>query len=266
MVAEKAITLKRETVLPIILVINLDRDKIRMDTVASNLKSLGLTYQRVPAIMGKDLPNPDSFVDLVRYPRNNHADKPRAGEIGCYLSHITAMRQLLDSDRSYALILEDDVELLPEAKGCLEALVERDDWDIVKLFCFHRGSPIRLAEIVPGRHLCVHLSRTTSTAAYLINRKAAERLTHSLLPMYEQIDHAFDRPWETGLHIRGIRPLVARLAETSLASSIEANSGSKISHNNTIKKRSWKLLAPRTYKELRRFIWGVWEIIRVKLF
>lgn len=255
---------KRQEVPPLILVINLDRDTQRMATVSRNLAALGLEFERLPAVMGKDLANPGSYVDAVGYAQLNRAEKPRAGEIGCYLSHIAAMRRLLATDSPCALILEDDVELLPEAKACLGALADRDDWDMVKIFCFHRGTPFRLAEVAHGRSLCVHLTRTTSTAAYLVNRKAAETLVSTLLPIREQIDHAHDRPWETGLRIRGLRPLVARLAETSQSSSIGATSGSATAKAAQPAKRSGWLFWRRAAKEIRRVIWALGEIARSK--
>ena len=254
--------LKCQFVLPLILVVNLDRDTARMETVARSLSGLGLAFERVPAVLGKELADPGSYVDTKGYPCHNHADSPRPGEIGCYLSHIKAMRRLLETDSPCALILEDDVELMPGAKECLEALAVRDDWDMVKLFCFHGGTPVRVAEVAPGRHLCVHLTRTTSTAAYMVNRRAAERLVATLLPMREQIDHAHDRPWETGLRIRGLRPMVARLAETALITTIEAAPAASATAKVGGKKRSFRLLARRTLKEVRRFLWGAGEALR----
>ncbi len=251
--------------LPAIYVINLDRDTARMATIARNLAKLGLDYERIPAVLGKELPDLDSHFDAAQYPLHNHADRPRPGEVGCYLSHIKAMRRLLETDKTCALILEDDVELLPEARECLEALAGRDDWDMVKLFCFHRGTPVRVAEVARGRHLCVHLTRTTSTAAYMVNRRAAERLVAGLLPMREQIDHAHDRPWETGLRIRGLRPLVARLDETALVTTIEGNAGPAAPASGGPAKRSGRLLIRRTCKEVRRLLWGVGEVLRVRM-
>lgn len=250
--------------LPAIYVINLDRDTVRMATIARNLAGLGLDYERIPAVLGRELPDPGSYVDTKGYPRHNHADQPRPGEVGCYLSHIKAMRRLLETDSPCALILEDDVELLPETRGCLEALARRDDWDMVKLFCFHRGTPFRLSEVAHGRHLCVHLTRTTSAAAYMVNRRAAERLVAGLLPMREQIDHAHDRPWETGLRIRGLRPMAARLSETALITTIENGPAQSSTAKGRGKKRSFRLLARRALKEVRRFLWGLGEILRAR--
>lgn len=246
---------------PTLHVINLDRDRKRMETVGRNLRELGLEFRRFPAVMGKEVPDAGRFVDAARYPELNHVDWPRWGELGCYLSHIEAMRGFLASGERTAVIMEDDVEFLPDAPECLAALAARDDWDMVKLFCYHGGTPYRLGEVARGRRLCVHLTRTTSTAAYMVNRRAAERLVSTLLPMREPIDHAHDRPWETGLRIRGLRPLVARLAETALTSSI-ASVSEPTPGANLPAKRSGRLLFARLAKESRRLAWALGEIVR----
>ena len=41
---------------PLIYVINLDRDAERMASIRDNLDRLGLRFERLPAVMGKDVP------------------------------------------------------------------------------------------------------------------------------------------------------------------------------------------------------------------
>jgi glycosyl transferase, family 25 len=244
---------------PLIYVINLDRDAERMASIRANLEALGLPFERLPAVMGKDVPEWEKLVDLSAYAWRNRLDSPRAGEVGCYLSHLKAMETFLRTDAPWCVILEDDVEVLPACGEVLRTLGEKDDWDLVKLFNFHAGLPVKKRALGAGHHLVAHLTRTTSSAAYVVNRRAAETLLKSMRPITEQVDHALDRPWETGLRTRGIRPMPVVLAPV-------AHTTSTIGYQDKKKVRplgkSLKLLLSRAKKEICRFGYGLFDAVR----
>jgi len=245
---------------PLIYVINLDRDTERMVSIHANLVRLGLSYERLPAVMGKDVPDWEKLVDLSAYAWRNRLDMPRAGEVGCTLSHLKAMETFLQTNAPWCVILEDDVEVLPACADVLRSLAEKDDWDLVKLFNFHSGMPVKKRALAGGHHLVSHLTRTTSSAAYVVNRRAAETLLKSMRPITEQVDHALDRPWETGLRTRGIRPMPVVLAPV-------AHTTSTIGYQDKAKTRrplgkSLKLFLSRTKKEISRFGYGLWDAVR----
>lgn len=52
---------------PLIYVINLDRDTERMDSIRANLDRMGLKFERLSAVMGKDVPEWEKLVDLSAY-------------------------------------------------------------------------------------------------------------------------------------------------------------------------------------------------------
>jgi glycosyl transferase family 25 len=239
-----------------IYVINMEKDVERLASISANLASLGLVFERVPAVLGADHMDDPRKVDLQRYLKRNRRNKPRNGELGCYLSHLRAYEQLLKSDQPWCVILEDDAEGLPELSGVLDELGRRDDWDLAKLFCFHGGTPVTVGRLAGGQRLCVHLSRTTSTAGYAINRRAAETLLRKLLPMSTQIDHAMDRPWETGLRIRGVRPLPVRLAPLSAVTTLGKKDKKPARTSNP------GLLLWRGSTEVSRFVHGIVESAR----
>jgi glycosyl transferase, family 25 len=83
---------------PLIHVINLARDVERMASIRANLEARGLVFERLPAVMGKDVPEREKLVDLPAYAWRNRLDAPRAGEVGCYLSHFKAMEAFLRTD------------------------------------------------------------------------------------------------------------------------------------------------------------------------
>jgi len=244
---------------PLIYVINLDRDTERMASIHANLVRIGLSYERLPAVMGKDFPDWEKLVDLSAYAWRNRLDMPRAGEVGCTLSHLKAMETFLKTDALWCVILEDDVEVLPACADVLRSLAEKDDWDLVKLFNFHSGMPVKKRALAGGHHLVSHLTRTTSSAAYVVNRHAAETLLKSMRPITEQVDHALDRPWETGLRTRGIRPMPVVLAPV-------AHTTSTIGYQDKGKARrplgkSLKLFLSRAKKEISRFGYGLFDAV-----
>jgi glycosyl transferase, family 25 len=244
---------------PLIYVINLDRDVERMASIRANLEALGLPFERLSAVMGKDVPDWEKLVDMSAYAWRNRLDTPRAGEVGCYLSHLKAMETFLRTDAPWCVILEDDVEVLPACGEVLRALSEKDDWDLVKLFNFHSGLPVKKRELAEGHRLVAHLTRTTSSAAYVVNRRGAETLLKSMRPITEQVDHALDRPWETGLRTRGIRPMPVVLAPV-------AHTTSTIGYQDKKKGRplgkAVKLFLSRAKKEISRFSYGLLDICR----
>jgi GR25 family glycosyltransferase involved in LPS biosynthesis len=79
----------------IIAVINLDKDKLRMEDSVRQLEVLKLPFLRIQAVEGKSL-SPDSY--LVS----------NANVAACWLSHIKCYETLLASNYDRMLILEDD--------------------------------------------------------------------------------------------------------------------------------------------------------------
>lgn len=242
--------------MPPLYVINLDRDKERMATLDAHLRARGVDYIRVSAALGKEVPDWEKLVDPKLYAIRNRRPSPRAGEVGCTLSHLKVLELFLQTKEAWCVVLEDDVELRPDYSEVLRALGEQDDWDLVKLFCFHAGMPIRKRRLGSAHHLVVHLTRTTSSAAYAVNRRGAEALLKALRPITEQVDHALDRPWETGLRIRGIRPMPVTLSADALISTI--GYADKEGRDNS-PLRLLRLLGFRTHKETRRFFHGIAE-------
>lgn len=242
--------------MPPIYVINLDRDVGRMASIAGNLEALGLRFRRQSAVLGKEVTAWESLVDAELYGARNRRPMPRPNEVGCYLSHLKVMEEFLRTDESWCLILEDDAEVRPECVEVLAALGRADDWDLVKFFCFHSGMPVRKRPLTPAHHLVVHLTRTTSSAAYAVNRKAAATLLRSMQPITEQVDHALDRPWDTGLRIRAVRPLPVVLAPVSVETTIGyADRGDR----SLPFRRKMRLFLSRAGKEIRRFANGMAE-------
>lgn len=194
-----------------IYVINLDRSKDRLEALARRFAKLNIPFERVPAVDGRALD--ESQLEQVdrRAFRLKHGKEPEPGEIGCYLSHVRAIKSFLDSDRRYALILEDDASPPEQLKGVLEELEDRSQhWDMIKLSGVHRGTPVKVANLDGYGDICVMLTQCTGSSAYAIQRHAAQHYLAKLLPITLPYDHEFDKGWKYGLRIRHLQPFPFR--------------------------------------------------------
>jgi glycosyl transferase family 25 len=193
---------------------------------------------------------------------------PVLGELGCYLSHVEAMRLFLASAAACALILEDDVLLHASLPAVLQGLLAHPGrWDMVKLSAVHSGTPQRVLKLSPGpphdHHLAVMLSRCTGSSAYLINRRAAQaylREPGGLLPMQLPYDHVFDQGWRFGLKVRLVTPTPCG-HDSDIASTIVAPPGGS-------RKFKWPQRLPtyayRLGNELRRLGYGLAQTLLEK--
>jgi glycosyl transferase, family 25 len=188
-------------------VINLDRAPQRLARITEQLQRLRLPFTRLAAVDARAITaEQQAALDVGTY-QKKHGMTPLLGELGCYLSHVAAMRLFLQSTAAFALILEDDVVLHNSLTSVLSGLMANPTrWDMVKLSGVHSGTPVRVLDIAPGHHLAVMLSRCTGSSAYIINRAAAKAYLGGLLPMSLPYDHVFDQGWRFKLKVRLVTP------------------------------------------------------------
>jgi glycosyl transferase family 25 len=96
-----------------------------------------IAWRRMPAVDGRHgMPESDYDYDeaaaIIRH------DRPlNTGEIGCYLSHIKALRMFLAGEAACAVVLEDDIDIPSGTFKNLNAIAEKldefydDTWDCV---------------------------------------------------------------------------------------------------------------------------------------
>lgn len=243
-------------------VINLDRSVDRLAAMEQRLARIGLPWQRVRAVEGRELDwRRCPEIDVPGYERR-HGKTLVGSEAGCYLSHLDAMRAFLRSNADYALLLEDDADFPPNFVPLLHQLLHHaSDWDIVKLSSFHSGTPVPLAPLVQPYRLAVPLSRHCNSNSVLINRQAARVLLRRLLPMRLPYDHALERAWLFGLKLRVVSPSPCP-ADTGLTSTISL--GPRVQ-----RKFPWYQRGPamvyRLVTELCRFGFGLMHVARAWL-
>ena len=95
-----------------VFLINLDRSADRLARCAPILDGLGLSWERVPGIEGKQLGAARlSALNPHPAPHGEWFRRLTPGEIGCFLSHLRCWQLTQEQDLDCAVILEDDFDV-----------------------------------------------------------------------------------------------------------------------------------------------------------
>ncbi len=240
-------------------IINLPKSKERLTWTINNLTKLGFDFEVIEAVNGRLLTLPHADYDERAY-RLRHGKRTNLAELGCYFSHIKALKTFLQSEQDHAMILEDDVTLFNNLPAIIEqTMLVSHKWDILRLVGFHSGIPVKFNQLTERCHLCCNLGRQTGAGIYIINRKAAQNMVKYLLPMRVPYDHAFDREWCFDSRTMFVTP-----SPTSQYGDFEST---------IMATHSYKLPTPfripvffyRAYNEISRVFYRTKQIITLKL-
>jgi GR25 family glycosyltransferase involved in LPS biosynthesis len=126
-----------------VFILNLDRDTDRMAYMDAHMKSIGMPYERISAIDGLRRVFGSEYDSQLALQRGGH--ELLAGELGCAASHKYAYEVMLERDLSYAVVLEDDVELPTDFAAIVEREVNRntkhETWDYLLFDYWEPGIP-----------------------------------------------------------------------------------------------------------------------------
>lgn len=202
--------------------INLARDTKRRQKLEAELARQGLKGNRFEAVWWADL---SPFEQKQLYSEGLNACQYHAalvnGEKGCYASHLRLWQQLLVSNASAMVVLEDDVALIDGFAEQLEAISQcPQPWDMVKLIGRERNAFRSRRPLTQGVDLIDYKRVPSLTAGYVISRQGAQKLCRTRLPFGRPIDVDLRYWWENDLVVLGMWPAALVLDETSLASSI----------------------------------------------
>jgi glycosyl transferase, family 25 len=208
-------------------VINLDRDVARWQDISSALTRLGVPYERIPAIDAK------KRMTLIRRVIRSEfhfapANRPmKAGEIGCYLSHIAALKRIVRQNLPMAVIFEDDAAFGERFQN----FYRRDlphfltNTDIVKFEGIHYAHTSKSSiSLVKGEtaQLVVPLKPALGSAAYAVTRKGAMELIRALSVADRPLDHKLVYYDRHGIDFAETQPFL--VTQAAYESSIELRS------------------------------------------
>lgn len=164
--------------------------------------------------------HPDLNYDEARAVHENGRALQR-GELGCYSSHYTLWRQLLESDADQYVILEDDVII---DWAFMERFIEQDfageRLDYVRLY-YKRPVRyvIRASKFVTRDHGLVELfGRPYGTQGYVITKSGAQSFVDACADVLRPVDDEMDRSWSHGVSNLAVFP--SPIIEESVISSI----------------------------------------------
>ncbi|MBR0697930.1 glycosyltransferase family 25 protein [Bradyrhizobium lablabi] len=205
-------------------VINLDRDVERWQDISSALTRLGIPFDRIPAIDAR------KRMTLIRrvIRREFHfapAGRPmKAGEIGCYLSHIAALKRIVRKNLPMAVIFEDDAtfdQRFPQFyRRDLPHFLMKSD--IVKFEGIHYAHTSKSGvSLVKGEtaQLVVPLKPALGSAAYAVTRKGALDLIRALSVTDRPLDHKLVYYDRHGIDFAETQPFL--VSQAAYESSIE---------------------------------------------
>lgn len=131
-------------------------------------------------------------------------------ELGCFMSHVQALRAFAASGQDWRLILEDDAIPEPDLPEVLAGIGRlRPTWDVIKLAATQRPRHHRIAK-VGARDLVRPRKMSLGAVAYLVSRSGCEKLLSRLWVIEDTIDTMIDSYWLTGLNIFNVLPGVVR--------------------------------------------------------
>jgi glycosyl transferase, family 25 len=237
-------------------VINLDRSPERLAQISNRLSTLQVPFERVSAFDASKSDLSTCRIDRQVFTKVHGRKNIRDAEIGCHQSHVTALNNFIRSEKTFAVIFEDDIDVGQGLSSTLDQLKEwQEHWDIVPLFHWHRGTPLRVQH--SGDYaLNVFLTAVTSSAAYVVNRHAAKTLLDHMQTQTACVDHELFDTASHGLRLRGISPNCITLSEQANVSTINTNSSPKPAF--------WRRLPTLIYRSqyaMRRFFSGLFTAL-----
>lgn len=176
-------------------VINLARSADRRKHMQAELGKTLIEYEIVEAVDGHTLDFSDPATNSAVAPAVLATKLLLPNQIANALSHLRVYQQILAAGQDHAIVLEDDVVLPADLGPLADALAEQLTEAEVALLNFDSAAPCRLTparsvRLPSSRSLMlpIDINQPVSGAAYIITRKACERLTEQLLPIRARVD------------------------------------------------------------------------------
>jgi glycosyl transferase family 25 len=175
-------------------VINLERSTDRRQHVEAELAKVGLDYEIVRAVDGRQLDVSGPQVARPGDPGQRCSPLwattwSLPGVAACSLSHLLVCERILASGAEEALVLEDDVTLAPDLATMTETLPSQLAGAEVVLLNFDSHDVCRLSthgtQSLSGRWtlaLPLDVDQILSAAAYVITREACRRMLEQMTP------------------------------------------------------------------------------------
>lgn len=162
-------------------IISLKNAHERRRYISHQASSSGIDFEIIDAVNGKEITE-----NMLQILAKDYSYAITPGEIGCTLSHLIAYKQLLVSGNEFALILEDDVlipENLADTLHSLKKNMTKDKPCVYLLSKVNHYNSKKLSAV--SNTASIHeVYNAAFSHAYIINRKAAQKLLENLFPVW----------------------------------------------------------------------------------
>lgn len=193
-------------------VINLKESVDRKERVLAEIKTFScMNLEFVEAVDGRLLSEGEinQLFDCRRFIHREGRNVLK-GEIGCTLSHRICYRKIVESEDDIALILEDDVcffdpDIVESFLKEISKKMSRNVPCVISLtrhLLYYKNKEDRI-----GKYSLFNMREGWGTCAYLINKKAAERMLSISKPYY--LADNFLLMNKKGIDVKVVNPLFA---------------------------------------------------------
>ncbi len=212
-----------------IYMINLKRRVDRKGKMDYCFDQLGVDYKLVEAVDGRSIDHnylAEHGIKMLPVFTEPYHNRPLTfGEIGCFLSHYSVWRDVLDNEYNEVIVFEDDIRFEPFFREKLVSLrqelasLDNDlNWDLVFLgrkILSNTNEPW-----VDGAAQLVHVGYTYWTLAYLLRFSGAKKLMeaeplHKMVPVDEYLPIMYNRhpndTWKDFFPRRNLRYAQAKI-------------------------------------------------------
>lgn len=200
---------KTKGVNAIIYIINLDRAIERKKSVEQELLKTDIPFQFISAVN-------INTVDTLKHKVLNGYKRPLIpAEVACFLSHFKVKELFLKSKYDFAIIIEDDIQLLKDFDSLVKkamkqhlSLSKKHQWDVLKLPTYGKKKLFKIKEI-DANYSLYGGSVVITTMAAIWSRKGVEKFLEKAVKndcriINMPIDCALQKPWKYNLNITSI--------------------------------------------------------------
>lgn len=188
------------------------RGEIRSPNLLESLKNQKLNYTVTEGV----IPNTDDYLQMkLHSPKLSkliNLRDMRIGEVGCALAHKKCSKLLVESEKTYGIVLEDDTEIIENFNfGLLEKYLNVEKPIIVILGWIPGFAIAYKSRISTSTKIFKLVTPATCTFAYALNKPAANLIISKGLEiidvadwpinLFEKIEFLItDTPWATASH------------------------------------------------------------------
>ncbi|SEK68753.1 glycosyl transferase, family 25 [Colwellia chukchiensis] len=187
-------------------VVNLDAAPARMSTMAAQLNTLGIAYQRITAVNGLDLSAQEIASSYSKTLNRQHFRYNLSlGEIGCYMSHRKIWQLMLDEGIEFAVVLEDDLVIKDKFRQLFAQIDTLKQFDLIKLADNRNYPAAQKLGLANDLQLVNYHTIPNCTTGYTISLNGAKKLL-ARKKFYRPVDIDIQFCKELNLSVYGLQP------------------------------------------------------------